>query len=62
MNPLLVDVRTARHTLGIGKTTLYNLLKNQKLECRKIGRKTLVTVSSIDALVNGSAPSVEEGE
>lgn len=51
MIPLLVNTTTAREMLGdIGKTKLFELLRNGKLERRKVGRKTLVTLTSIQVL------------
>ena len=52
LQPILVDTKTACNLLGIKKTKLFGLL-NQKeggLTRRKIGSKTLVTMSSINAL------------
>ncbi|MBK1842430.1 hypothetical protein JHL17_34050 [Azospirillum sp. YIM B02556] len=48
--PVLVDTDTARRMLGnIGKTKLFELFNEGKLERRKLGAKTLVPVSSIRA-------------
>lgn len=48
MEPILVNTNTARDMLGqIGKTKLFELLRDGKLERRKCGSKTLVTLASI---------------
>lgn len=47
IEPVLVDTETARHMLGIGKTTLFALLNAGKLRRVKLGKKTLVPVESI---------------
>lgn len=48
MEPILVDTSTARDMLGkIGKTKLFELLRDGKLERRKCGSKTLVTLQSV---------------
>jgi hypothetical protein len=50
MEPLLVNTSTARDMLGkIGKTKLFELLRDGKLDRRKCGSKTLVTLKSIEA-------------
>lgn len=46
--PVLVDTETARRMLGnIGKTKLFELFKEGRLERKKLGKKTLIPVSSI---------------
>lgn len=57
IRPLLVDTKTACNLLGIKRTKLFELLgqKEGGLTRRKIGSKTLVTMSSIDALVERGA-------
>lgn len=53
IDPLLVDTDTARAMLGnIGKTKLFELLRDGKLERVKLGGKTLITMKSIRNLVN----------
>lgn len=37
--------------LGIGRTTAYRLIRENRLEVLKLGRRTLITARSIDALV-----------
>lgn len=50
MKPILVNTSTARDMLGkIGKTKLFELLRDGKLQRRKCGSKTLVTLKSIEA-------------
>jgi Helix-turn-helix domain len=55
--PLLVDTKTACELLGIKRTKLFELLKQKEggLTRRKIGSKTLVTMSSIEALAEKGA-------
>lgn len=52
MEPLCVDVRSACKLVGIGKTKLYQLIAQNKLERRKIDGKTVITLRSIRALVD----------
>ncbi|NIJ62711.1 helix-turn-helix domain-containing protein [Qipengyuania flava] len=51
IEPMLTSVESAREALGLGRTTLYSLINDGRLEPVKLGRRTLVKVSSIRALV-----------
>lgn len=56
MDPLAVSVTDACRMLGgIGRTKLYQLIAEKKLTPIKIGRRTLIRISSINDLVH--APS-----
>ena len=50
MEPYLASIPEAQRALGIGRTTAYRLIDAGKLERVKIGRRTLLRVSSIKAL------------
>lgn len=47
----LVTIRGACERLSLGRTTVYGLLRSGDLEARKIGRRTMISVESIEALV-----------
>lgn len=47
MQPLAISIYGAAQALGIGRSTIYVLLNSGRLEAFKIGRRTLVTTSSI---------------
>jgi hypothetical protein len=49
--PLTVTVATAKKLSGLGHTTLWKLIKDKKLETVHIGRRTLITFSSFEALL-----------
>ena len=49
--PICVRIDRAMHRLDIGKTKLYELIAEGELEAIRIGRRTLVIQSSIDALI-----------
>jgi hypothetical protein len=49
--PLTVTVATARKISGLGNTTLWALIKDRKPETVRIGRRTLVTFRSLEALL-----------
>lgn len=48
---LTVRVPEALAMLGIGRTKLYALINDREIETIKIGKATLVLVSSLEALV-----------
>lgn len=47
MDPIFVSIADAQRMLGLGKTSLYSLIADNKLETKQIGRRRLVVVSSI---------------
>jgi hypothetical protein len=51
VKPLTVTIATARKISGLGNTTLWGLIKHQKLETVRVGRRTLVTFRSLEALL-----------
>ena len=55
MNAILASIPDAQRALGIGRSTAYRLIENGKLETVKIGRRTLIRVSSIRALAGEPA-------
>lgn len=54
-SPLTVSVKRAARELNIGRTKVYELINEGQLKTIKIGRRTLVTMSSIHALVDQAA-------
>lgn len=51
MEQLVVSVNAAARTLGLGRTSIYALIKHNRIEAIKIGRRTLLTTASIRRLV-----------
>lgn len=51
----LVGVEAFREWVPIGKTLMWSLVKEGRLETVKIGRRTLITVESIERLINQSS-------
>lgn len=49
--PLTVTIAAARRISGLGATTLWGLIKAQKLKAVRIGRRTLITYGSLQALL-----------
>jgi excisionase family DNA binding protein len=52
MEPVATSVNGAAKALGLGRTTIYELIKSGRLETIKIGRRTLIKTASIRALIN----------
>lgn len=55
LQPRLVSIQQARTLLGIGLTKTYDLIAEGLLETVTIGSRRLVTLHSIDALIDGAA-------
>ena len=56
LQPLAVSVTTAARLLGVGKTTVWSLIKQRKVEVMRIGRRTNVRVASLVAFVAERSP------
>ena len=54
--PLTVTVATARKISGLGNTTIWQLIKNGKLETVHVGRRRLVVYSSLQKLLSPNPP------
>jgi len=51
--PLAYSVSEACKVSSIGRTYLYQLINEGRLEVRKIGKRTLITARSLRALIEG---------
>jgi excisionase family DNA binding protein len=49
--PLCVRVNVAARMIGIGRTKLYELIGNGEVEAIKVGKATLVTTASLNAMI-----------
>lgn len=56
--PLLCSIRDTSETLGIGRTKTYELIGCGELATVQIGSRRLVTVASIDALIERATGGV----
>jgi excisionase family DNA binding protein len=54
MEPIAVSINEAAAILGIGRTSIYRLIKEGRLETVKLGRRNLVKTRSIKALAEAS--------
>lgn len=52
MEVLLVSITETSKVLNLGRTSVYELINDGKLDTRKMGRRRLVTVASIKRLVD----------
>ncbi len=50
MEVLFVSINDAAKALNLGRTSIYALIHEGKLETRKVGRRRLVTTASIRRL------------
>jgi hypothetical protein len=57
LKPLAVTIPTARKISGLGNTTIWKLIGEKRLVTVKIGRRRLVTYSSLEKLLT---PPVDE--
>lgn len=52
MEPLAVSVNDAARALGLGRTSIYAMIGDGRLETFKLGRRTLIKAASIRRLVD----------
>jgi excisionase family DNA binding protein len=55
MEPITVTIPDACKAIGVGRTTVYELIQGGKLEAVKIGGRRLIKTSSIRRLVGEAA-------
>jgi len=53
MDIIATSVNDAAKALGIGRTSVYQLIREGRLEAIKLGRRTLIKAASIRRLVDG---------
>ena len=51
MNRLAYSINETASTLSLGRTSVYSLIKEKKLDAFKLGRRTLVKAESIRRLI-----------
>jgi excisionase family DNA binding protein len=51
LKPLSVPVKTAGKLLGVSETTTWGLISSGEIDAIRIGRRTLVTMASLESLV-----------
>ena len=55
LQPLAYSVAEACRVTSIGRTRIYALINEGKLEVRKVGKRTLIPAGSLRALIEGDA-------
>ena len=50
LEPLLVTIDEALRLIGVGRTKLYELINEERLDVVKIGRRTMVRFESLKRL------------
>lgn len=55
MEQLLCSISQTCRTLDLGRTSVYELIKAQRLDVVRIGRRTLVKTDSIRRLIDAQA-------
>ncbi|MXO65302.1 helix-turn-helix domain-containing protein [Altericroceibacterium endophyticum] len=53
MEKLAYSINEAAAALSLGRTSIYSMIANGRLEAFKLGRRTLIKAESIHRLVNG---------
>ena len=53
MEKLLVSILDAAELLSVGRTSIYELIRSGQLQTRKMGRRRLITATSLRRLVDG---------
>ena len=60
--PLVYSVRETALALGVSSRTIRNLLRAKQLVRRKIGSRTLIPISSVEAFLRRDHATGEEGK
>lgn len=58
--PITITIATLTHMFGYGRTTAFSLIAQGRLERVKIGRRTLVTMASAEALIAQAASGTDK--
>lgn len=51
MQPITATINDTAKALGLGRTSIYALVREGRLEAIKLGRRTLIKVESIHRLI-----------
>jgi excisionase family DNA binding protein len=54
MEPIATTIKDTAKALGVGKTSVYLLIRQGRLEKIKLGRRSLVTITSIRRLIESA--------
>jgi excisionase family DNA binding protein len=59
---LSLTIDEARAESGLGRTTLYNAIRDGKLDAKKAGKRTLITGVSLKRFVDSLPPLVSRAK
>ena len=51
--PIAYSINDACKVVGLGRTYLYKMINDGRLEVRKVGKRTLIPASSLRRLIDG---------
>ena len=54
MQPIVTSINDTAKAIGLGRTSIYALIREGRLDTIKLGRRTLVRVESIHRLIEKS--------
>lgn len=54
MEPIVISITAAAKALGLGRTSIYAMINDGRLETVKFGRRHLIKTASIRRLIPGS--------
>ena len=57
MEPIVISINGAAKALNLGRTSIYSLIKEGRLEAIKLGSRTLIKTSSIYSLIEAAERS-----
>jgi excisionase family DNA binding protein len=60
-NPIAVSVASATKATGIGRTTIFALIRDGSLPAVKLGSRTLIRAADLDAFI-ASLPPARKGK
>lgn len=52
MDVLAVSVNEAARILGVGRTSLYSMIRDGRIEAIKLGRRTLIKTASLRRIID----------
>lgn len=52
MDVLAVSVNEAARIIGVGRTSIYSMIRDGQIEAIKIGRRTVIKTSSLHRIID----------